>query len=118
MWLLQITRNVPLFISCDNLNHPCAFIQEENSVMSRTCAIVLMYLVLVCSTYSRSFSRSPHRSVQELVGEAAKTVLEKFKDKGLKDENLSITLIDLRDPQQVVKGSFRGNERIYPASVI
>src|SRR5206468_12502299 len=68
--------------------------------------------------YSRSFSRSPHRSVQELVGEAAKTVLEKFKDKGLKDENLSITLIDLRDPQQVVKGSFRGNERIYPASVI
>lgn len=86
--------------------------------MSRTCAIVLMILLLVCSTYSASFSRSPIRSAQEIVDEAAKTTLEKFKDKGLKEENLSITLIDLRDPQHPVKGSFRGNERIYPASVI
>ncbi|HEY6119012.1 MAG TPA: serine hydrolase, partial [Pyrinomonadaceae bacterium] len=61
---------------------------------------------------------TPSKSAQELVDEAAKTALEKFKDKGLKDENLSITLIDLRDPDHPVKASFRGNERIYPASVV
>jgi hypothetical protein len=31
---------------------------------------------------------------------------------------LSITLIDLRDSQHPVTGSFRGNERVYPASVV
>jgi beta-lactamase class A len=56
--------------------------------------------------------------LQELVDQAAKTTLEKFKDKNLKEENLSITLIDLRDPQNPVRASFRGNERIYPASVV
>src|SRR2546425_4602182 len=57
-------------------------------------------------------------TLQELVDEAARTALEKFKDKGLKEENLSITLIDLRDPQHQATASFRGNERIYPASVV
>lgn len=58
------------------------------------------------------------RALQELVNEAAKTALEKFKDKGLKEENLSITLIDLRDAQHPASAGFRGNERIYPASVV
>jgi beta-lactamase class A len=63
-------------------------------------------------------TRKSIKSAQELVNEAARTTLEKFKEKGLKDENLSITLIDLRDPQRPSKGSFRGNERVYPASVV
>ena len=58
------------------------------------------------------------RTLQELVNDAARTALEKFKDKGLRDENLSITLIDLSDSDHLGKASFRGNERIYPASVV
>jgi len=58
------------------------------------------------------------RTLQDLVNEAAKTALDKFKDKGLKDENLSVTLIDLRDPQHPATAGFRGNERVYPASVV
>lgn len=58
------------------------------------------------------------RSLQELVDDAAKTALEKFKDKGLKETNLSITLINLGDPQHAGSASFRGNERVYPASVV
>jgi beta-lactamase class A len=57
-------------------------------------------------------------TLQELVNEAAKKALEKFKDKGLKEENLSVTLIDLRVAEHHAKASFRGNERIYPASVV
>src|SRR5258705_13796461 len=57
-------------------------------------------------------------SLQELVNEAARTTLAKFADKKLTESQLSITLIDLRDPQHPVTASFRGNERVYPASVV
>lgn len=57
-------------------------------------------------------------TLQNLVNEAAHTALTKFADKKLTETQLSITLIDLRDPQHPVTASFRGNERVYPASVV
>jgi beta-lactamase class A len=57
-------------------------------------------------------------SLQQLVDQAAQTALKKFADKKLTPEQLSITLIDLRDPQHPTMASFRGNERVYPASVV
>jgi beta-lactamase class A len=63
-------------------------------------------------------SKASARSLQSLVDEAAKKTLEKFADKKLDEKQLSITLIDLRDPAHPAKASFRGNERIYPASVV
>src|SRR5437016_10947654 len=57
-------------------------------------------------------------SLQQLVNEAARTALTKFSDKKLTENQLAITLIDLRDPRHPVTASFRGNERIYPASVV
>ncbi len=57
-------------------------------------------------------------TLQELVNEAAHTALTKFADKKLTESQLSITLIDLRDAQHPLTASFRGNERIYPASVV
>lgn len=61
---------------------------------------------------------SPVLSLQSLVNDAARTALEKFKDKAFKETDLSITLIDLRDPAHPLSAGFRGNERIYPASVV
>ena len=63
-------------------------------------------------------AKTPARSLQSLVDEAARKTLEKFADKKLEEKQLSITLIDLRDAVHPVKASFRGNERIYPASVV
>ena len=57
-------------------------------------------------------------SLQELVTRAATTTLERFADKKLQENELSITLIDLRDPKGPVTASFHGNERVYPASVV
>lgn len=57
-------------------------------------------------------------SLQDLVNRAAKTTLDRFADKKLQENELSITLIDLRDAKRPVTASFHGNERIYPASVI
>jgi beta-lactamase class A len=57
-------------------------------------------------------------ALQELVDEAAKTALARFADKKFTQENLAITLVDVSDPQHPVQASFRGEERIYPASVV
>ena len=63
-------------------------------------------------------STTPAASLQELVNNAAHTALTKFADKKLTENQLSITLIDLRDPQHPLTAGFRGNERVYPASVV
>src|SRR3989440_1804330 len=79
-------------------------------------AACLFASVTLPSTFSQT-TQSP-RTLQSLVDEAAKTTLQKFADKKLDQEQFSITLIVLRDPQHPVTASFRGNERFYPASVV
>ena len=46
-------------------------------------------------------------SLQDLINEAAHTALTRFADKKLSESQLSITLIDLRDPQHPATASFR-----------
>jgi len=64
------------------------------------------------------FDSQPPSSLQDLVNNAAHTALTKFAGQKLTESQLSITLIDLRDPQHPATASFRGNERVYPASVV
>jgi beta-lactamase class A len=60
----------------------------------------------------------PRRPLKEIVDEAARVAIERFKAKGFEEKNLAITLIDLRNPAVPEEASFRGDERIYPASVV
>lgn len=60
----------------------------------------------------------PSASLQRFLDETARTVVSRFADRKLAENQLSITLIDLRDPQHPTTASFRGNERVYPASVV
>lgn len=62
-------------------------------------------------------ARSP-RVLQALVDEAVRAALTRFAAKGFKEQNLAVTLVDLSDPQHPAQASFRGEERIYPASVV
>ena len=93
--------------------------------MKNSCLPALLVIVLVAVSARAQAQRffagpeSTHAaSLQELVNDAARTALTKFAAQKLTQEQLSITLIDLRDPQHPVTASFRGNERIYPASVV
>lgn len=73
----------------------------------------------ICILLAITFSVSAQQtSLQNLVDRAAKTTLERFAIKNLHEDELSITLIDLRDAKRPVTASFRGNERVYPASVV
>ena len=62
------------------------------------------------------FEQSP--GLQKVVEDAAREALARFGEKGLKEDKLAVTLIDLSDPRRPARGSFRGAERIYPASVV
>jgi beta-lactamase class A len=77
--------------------------------------LITLLLLIVVPGRAQSLSKP---ALQTLVDQAAHTALEKFADKKLTAEQLSITLIDLRDPQHPFTASFRGNERVYPASVV
>src|SRR5207244_7487957 len=87
-----------IMIAALSISAPSALAQQRNSL-----AVV---------DYSRA------ASLHDVVNEAAQTALTKFADKKLTESQLSITLIDLRDPQHPITASFRGNERVYPASVV
>jgi len=56
--------------------------------------------------------------LQRAVDDAAREALARFGEKGLKEKNLAVTVIDLTDAQAPVSASFRGAEPIYPASVV
>src|ERR1044071_6873832 len=79
-----------------------------------TKSVIVLVAVLALS----ASAAAQQTSLQDLVNRAAKTTLDRFADKKLQEIELSITLIDMRDPKRPVTASFRGNERIYPASVV
>jgi hypothetical protein len=89
-------------------------------------AACLLFVLSTTSTLAHKGSKpsnkatksQPDSALQEVVNEAARTALERFRDKKLEEKQLAITLIDLRDPQHPAQASFRGNEGIYPASVV
>ncbi len=81
-----------------------------------TC-LYFSFAIAPASAQTQS-SEKPPATLQNLVNEAAKTTLEKFAAKKLAENQLSITLIDLRDAQRPMAASYHGNERIYPASVV
>lgn len=60
---------------------------------------------------------TPDTNLQKLVEATAQSTLERFKEKGLKDENLAITCVDLQEAN-AKSGSYHGMQPIYPASVV
>jgi len=62
------------------------------------------------------FRASP--CLQNIVDNAVQSALKQFAPLNLQANELAITLVDLREPTKPESASYRGGERIYPASVI
>ena len=63
----------------------------------------------------------PSKTLDEVSAQAAKETVAEFAEKGLKDDGISIALIDLTNPgpnPSFPAGGYRGAEVFYPASVI
>lgn len=56
--------------------------------------------------------------LQKIVETATNQTVAKFADKGVTPENLAVTLIDLRDAGNIKSGSHRGEEKVFPASIV
>ena len=73
-------------------------------------------LVLVfCGVGSVSRAQEP---LDALATKAARDAIAQFKEDKLTEEQLAVSVIDLSDPANVRRGSFRGQEPIFPASVV
>ena len=64
------------------------------------------------------FSAVSSPALQTIVDEAARETLQRFKDKKLAENQLAITLINLRDADKPALASYNGEQRIYTASVV
>ena len=82
------------------------------------CALLSALSVPAMGWKDEPKAGSPQANLQSLVDKASRETIAKFAEQKLEEKQLSITLIDLRDPAHPVTASFRGNERIYPASVV
>jgi beta-lactamase class A len=71
------------------------------------------------ATTPASTATMPHSPAwQKVVDRAVQGACETFAGQKLATNQLAVTLVDLRDPAKPVQASYRGNEQIYPASVI
>lgn len=82
------------------------------------CLILCVFCWAATPASTLGKSRAPARNLQSLVDEVAKATLVKFAGQKLEEKHLSFTLIDLRNARRPLTASFRGNERVYPASVV
>ena len=77
----------------------------------------LLSLNTMCAAAETVSVRSD-AALQGVVDEAVKLALGEFAAKKLQSNQLAITLVDLRDMSRPKLASFRGDVRIYPASVV
>lgn len=70
--------------------------------------------------HSSAAPASASTALQALVDQSVSDVLNQFQNrpKPIQSNQLALTLIDLRDPAKPAQASYRGDVRIYPASVI
>lgn len=85
---------------------------------NRSLSLPTKILVCALAWFIPANAPAQTTSLQKVVDSAVQTTLRKFADKKLRELELAITLIDLRDVQHPVIASFRGSEQIYPASVV
>jgi beta-lactamase class A len=67
---------------------------------------------------TNSWTPAHSEKLQNVLDSAMQTTLQKFAAKNLRTNEIAVTLVDLRDAKKPVQASYRGNEQIYPASVI
>lgn len=79
---------------------------------------LLVFTPLTHAEPAHSWKPAPSGKWQSVVDLAVQTTLKKFAEKSLGTNELAVTLIDLRDATQPLQASYRGDEQIYPASVI
>lgn len=83
----------------------------------RTLTLALL-LLAACAAAAHAQEPEASPRLQKIVDDAVRVALERFKEKGLVEKNLAVTVVDLTKEGAFERASFRGSEPIYPASVV
>ncbi|HEV3469415.1 MAG TPA: hypothetical protein VG148_08865, partial [Pyrinomonadaceae bacterium] len=89
--------------------------------MKRILILLALAFVFVAPCAGQEAARTQAAAdpgLQKVVDEAARAAVARFAGKGFGEKHLAVTLVDLTDPKNVRRASFRGAEPIYPASVV
>lgn len=81
-------------------------------------AVVLLTFVFMSINVHSSVELTPSPALQSILDGVVRDTLKQFESKGLKPEQLAVTVVDLQDTNKLARASYRGSERIYPASVV
>jgi beta-lactamase class A len=83
---------------------------------------LLVGVLLILSSLSmnslHALELSPSPELQTAVDQVVRDTLKEFEGKGLKADQLAVTVINLTATNQLLSASYRGDQRIYPASVV
>lgn len=84
------------------------------------CGVTLVagcvFLLSLALSPAAPIADSP--SLQRALDVAVTRTIEQFAAKGLKSNQLAVTLVDVKEPTRPVRASYRGEVQIYPASVV
>jgi beta-lactamase class A len=89
--------------------------------MKRTLLTLALSFVFIAPGAGQEAARKEAAAdpgLQKVVDEAARAAVARFGGKGFGEKHLAVTLVDLTDPKNPRRASFRGAEPIYPASVV
>ena len=85
------------------------------NIRTLTLAVVML---AACAAAARAQGPEASPRLQKVVDDAVRVALERFRDKGLAEKNLAVTVVDVTNAGAFERASFRGSEPIYPASVV
>ncbi len=86
----------------------------------KTTRFLLAVITLLCmsTNFLQALELPASPALQSILDGVVKDTLQQFSDRGLKPEQLAVTVVDLKDANKLARASYRGSERIYPASVV
>jgi beta-lactamase class A len=84
---------------------------------SLLAGVLLTFLCMSMNVHSAAEPTSSP-ALQGILDGVVRDTLKQFADKGLKPEQLAVTVVNPHDTNGLASASYRGGERIYPASVV
>jgi len=84
---------------------------------SLLAGVLLTFLCMSINVHSAA-ELAPSPALQGILDGVVRDTLKQFESKGLKPEQLAVTVVNLNDTNGLASASYRGSERIYPASVV
>jgi beta-lactamase class A len=79
---------------------------------------VLLTFICMSTNLAQALELPHSTELQGILDGVVRDTLKQFESKGLKADQLAVTVVDLKDTNKLARASYRGDLRIYPASVV